>query len=544
MSAPKTSTDRTPSSGTITLDAVVVGAGFAGLYMLHRLRQLGLSARVFEAGTGVGGTWYWNRYPGCRCDVESMLYSYSWSDELQQDWEWTARYATQPEILDYANHVTDRFDLRKDIQFETRVTAAHFDEDESRWLIETDRGDRISARFCVMATGCISYPQRPDIPGLESFAGEWYHTGLWPKEGVDFAGKRVGVIGTGSTGMQLIPVVAQEAAQMTVFQRTPNFAIPAWDGPLTPEKQREVKANYDAIRQRARETSTCWPQEVSERSAFEDSLEEHERVFEERWAEGGFSFIFQYGDILSDPEANKIAADFARNKIRQRVDDPEVAELLCPYDHPFGTKRLCIDSDYYETYNRNNVELVSIRDTPIEEVRPAGLRTSEAEFELDVLVFAIGFDAMTGALFNVDIRGRGGVELREKWADGPRTYLGIGTAGFPNLFTITGPGSPSVISNMMVSIEQHVDWIADAIVHLGENDLDVIEPELDAEDAWVDHVNDVANQTLFVEANSWYVGANIEGKTRVFMPYVGGCRVYRDKCDEVAASGYEGFALV
>ena len=543
MSATQTSSETATERHTRELDAVIVGAGFAGLYVLYRLRELGLSARVFEAGSGVGGTWYWNRYPGCRCDVESMLYSYSWSDELQQDWHWTSRYATQPEILRYANHVTDRFDLRRDIQFETRVTAAIFDEGESRWLIETDRGDRLSTRFCIMATGCISHPQRPDIEGLDSFEGDWYHTGLWPKEGVDFTGKRVGVIGTGSTGIQLIPVVAREAAHLTVFQRTPNFAIPAWDRPLSAEAEREIKANYDALRQRARETSTCWPQEVSERSALEDTPEQQASEFEARWQEGGFGFIFQYSDILKDPAVNKIAADFARNKIRQRVDDPDVAELLCPHDHPFGTKRLCVDSDYYETYNRDNVTLVSIRETPIEEITPAGLRTTEAEFELDVLVFAIGFDAMTGALFNIDIRGRDGLELTEKWADGPRTYLGLSTAGFPNLFTITGPGSPSVLSNMVVSIEQHVDWITDCVVHLDENGLALIEAEPDAEDAWVGHVNDVANETLFVQANSWYVGANIEGKPRIFTPYVGGCDAYREKCDDVAANGYEGFAL-
>ncbi|MCY4086701.1 MAG: NAD(P)/FAD-dependent oxidoreductase [Actinomycetia bacterium] len=543
MSATHERHDTARERPSVELDAVIVGAGLAGLYMLHRLRELGLSVRVFEAGTGVGGTWYWNRYPGARCDVESMLYSYSWSDEVQQEWRWTSRYATQPEILRYVNDVADRFDLRRDIRFEMRVTAASFDEDTSCWQIRTDRGDRLSARFCVMATGCISHPQRPAFEGLDGFEGEWYHTGRWPKEDVDFTGKRVGVVGTGSTGIQLIPVVAKQAAHLTVFQRTPNFAIPAWDGPLAASVEREFKENYSRYRRRARETSTCWPQDFSERSALEDSPQQQERELEARWQEGGFGFIFQYSDILTDPEANKVAADFVCNKIRQRVNDPEIAELLCPYDHPLGTKRLCVDSDYYETYNRDNVTLVSIRETPIEAPTPTGLRTSEAEYDLDVIVFAIGFDSMTGALFNIDIRGRDGVQLTKKWADGPRTYLGIGTAGFPNLFTITGPGSPSVLSNMIVSIEQHVDWLTDCITHLLDAELDCIEPERDAEDAWVDHVNEIADDTLFPQADSWYAGANIAGKPRVFTPYVGGCRTYRDRCDEVAANGYESFTL-
>ncbi len=525
------------------VDAVIVGAGFAGIYMLHRLRELGLSACVLEAASGVGGTWYWNRYPGCRCDVESVLYSYSFSSELQQAWRWSSRYATQPEILRYLDHVTDRFDLRRDMQFDTCVTAATFDGEANRWLIDTDAGGRYTARFCIMATGCISHPLLPDLEGLDAFEGDWFHTARWPNEGVDFSGKRVGIIGTGSTGIQLVPVVAEQAAQLTVFQRTPNFAIPAWDEPLSDEVEQEVKRDYDNLRSQARVTSTCWPLEVSERLVAREPRDEVFRELETRWQDGGFGFLFAYGDVLKDPEANEVVADFVRAKIRERVDDPEVAELLCPYDHPFGTKRLCVDTGYYETFNRDNVTLVSVREAPIEAVTGTGLRTTEGAYDLDVVVFATGFDAMTGALLNIDIRGRDGVSLRDKWASGPRAYLGIATAGFPNLFTLTGPGSPSVLSNMVVSIEQHVDWVGDCLAYLLENGLACIEPEFDAEDAWVEHVNEAADRTLMPLADSWYVGANIPGKPRVFAPYVAGCGVYREECGEVAANGYAGFAV-
>jgi cyclohexanone monooxygenase len=524
-------------------DAVVVGAGFSGIYMLHRLRELGLTVRLIEAGGGVGGTWYWNRYPGSRCDSESLQYSYSWSDELAQEWSWSSRYACQPEIQRYLEHVTDRFDLRRDMQFDTRVTAARFDESSNRWTVETDRGERLSARFCVMATGCISQPQEPDFPGLDRFEGERYHTGRWPHERVDFTGKRVGVVGTGSTGIQLIPVVAREAAQLTVFQRTPNFAIPAWDGPVAPEVERAIMSDYRAYRQRARETSTGLVYEVSDVSALELTPEERQRELEARWQAGGFFFLFAFSDILTNEEANEHVAEFVRAKIRERVHDPEVAELLCPYDHPFGTKRLCVDSDYYETYNRDNVTLVDLRETPIVEVTPHGVRTTATAYPLDALVFATGFDNMTGALFAIDIRGRNGLALVDKWAAGPRAYLGIATEGFPNLFTITGPGSPSVLSNMPTSIEQHIEWVADCVEYMLRNGLETIEPERDAEDAWVDHVREVVEKTLLTRANSWYIGANVPGKPRVFTPYVGGVGAYRKKCDEVAANGYAGFAL-
>ncbi len=524
-------------------DAVIVGAGLAGLYMLHRLRGLGLSAQVYEAGGDVGGTWYWNRYPGARCDIESMDYSYSFSDELQQEWRWSERYAAQPEILRYIAHVADRFDLRRDIQFNTRVTAAHFDEAANRWAIATHGGERVTARFCIMAAGCLSTAQVPDFAGLETFAGAWYHTGNWPHAGVDFTGRRVGVIGTGASGIQAIPVIARQAARLFVFQRTPNFTIPAWNGPLDPEHERRLKANYAEHRRKNRESRTGFVVPVGEKPALEATPDERECAYEARWTRGGFGFTSAFADIGTNRDANETAAAFVRAKIRAIVRDPAVAEALSPRDHPIGTKRLPLDTDYYETYNRANVTLVDVRKDPIETITPTGLRTRGAAYELDSLVFATGFDAMTGTLLNIDIRGKGGCALKEKWADGPRTYLGIAVAGFPNLFIITGPGSPSVLSNMIVSIEQHVDWIADCLAYLRAHDVQSIEPTVAAEDAWVAHVNEVGDTTLYPLANSWYVGANIPGKPRVFMPYVGGVGAYRKRCDEVAAKGYEGFTL-
>ena len=535
-------------SGTeaVAFDAVVVGAGFAGMYQLYKLRELGMTTRVYEAGDGVGGTWYWNRYPGARCDVESLEYSYSFSPELEQEWQWTERYPTQPEILRYANHVADRFDLRKDIQLNTRVTSAHYDEATKRWSITTNTGEAVTARYIVMATGCLSMPNRPNFKGLDDFTGPWYHTGMWPKEGVDFSGLRVGVIGTGSTAIQAIPQIARQAAHLYVFQRTPNFSMPAQNGPLSDEFQRAMKARYREHRQAARESAFGVPfavTELSVKSALEVTPEEREREFESRWQYGGATIIASFADFLTNKEANDYAAEFVRNKIRQVVKDPAVAELLAPKDHPIGTKRPCVDIGYYETYNRDNVTLVDVRSAPIERLTAKGLLTGGKEYELDAIVFATGFDAMTGALFKIDIRGKGGQALKEKWADGPRAYLGLAVEGFPNLFTITGPGSPSVLSNMIVSIEQHVEWITDCIKHMREQDLASIEATRAAEDAWVEHVAVVGNYTLYPLANSWYVGANIPGKPRVFMPYIGGVGNYRKKCDEVAASGYEGFAL-
>ena len=543
MTATETLPETRPAAAT-QLDAVVVGAGFAGLYMLYRLRELGMSARVIEAGDGVGGTWYWNRYPGARCDVESLEYQYGFEDDLPREWKWTERYATQPEILTYLNHVADRFDLRTSIQFETRVTEAIFDEESNRWAVTTDGGDRFSAKHCIMATGCLSAAKVPDFKGLDSFEGQWYHTGHWPHEGVDFTGKRVGVIGTGSSAIQSIPIIAAQAAQLTVFQRTANFSVPAHNGPINAEYQAQMKENYTEVRRRARESAAgILARTPGEKSALEVAEDERRQEFESRWQQGGFALGGAFIDLGLNLEANETAAEFVRSKIRETVNDPVTAELLCPRDYPFATKRLCVDSGYFETFNRENVSLIDVKNAPIEEITAKGLRTAGQEYEFDCLVFATGFDAMTGALSNIDIRGRDGATLRDKWAHGPRTYLGIQIAGFPNLFTITGPGSPSVLSNMIVSIEQHVDWISDCLTYLREHELQTIEATVAAEDQWVDHVNQVADLTLFPLANSWYLGANIPGKPRVFMPYVGGVGNYAVKCQQVATDGYEGFAL-
>ncbi|MXY35403.1 MAG: NAD(P)/FAD-dependent oxidoreductase [Dehalococcoidia bacterium] len=527
------------------LDAVVVGAGFAGMYMLYQLRDvLGLSARVFEAGDDVGGTWYWNRYPGARCDSESYLYCYSFDKDLAQEWTWSGKYPEQPEILRYLSHVADRFDLRPGIQFETRVTAAHFREDLNRWEIETDQGDRVLARYFITGVGCISAGQVPEIRGLENFQGEWHHTGAWPHEGVDFVGKRVGVIGTGSSGVQAIPVIARQAEHLTVFQRTPQYTVPARHGTVTPEFLEEVKEQYDEIFEKTRFSAGGTPYAEPERSALDVDDEERRDVYEAAWEEGGFRFLLTtFSDIRIDRRANDTAAEFIRSKIRETVDDPETAEKLLPRDHPFGSKRTLIDTNYYETYNRDNVDLVDIRHAPIEEITANGLRTRDGDYELDVIVFATGYDGMTGAFNRIDIRGRDGERLREKWAEGPRAYLGLSPAGFPNMFMITGPGSPSVLSNMPPTIEQHVEYISDFIAYMREHSLETAEAEADAEDEWVAHVNQTASETLYMLADSWYLGANIPGKPRVFMPYAGGLDVYREKCDEIAAAGYEGYVL-
>jgi cation diffusion facilitator CzcD-associated flavoprotein CzcO len=525
--------------------AVVIGAGFSGLYMLHRLRdELGISARVFEAGDGVGGTWYWNRYPGARCDSESYIYCFSFDKELLQEWEWSGKYPEQPEILSYLNHVADRFDLRRDIQLNTRVTAAHFREEDNLWEVETDQGDKVTAQYLITGIGCISTGQIPDIKGRDSFEGDWYHTGAWPHEEVDFTGKRVGVIGTGSSGVQSIPVIAEQAAELTVFQRTPQYSVPARHGTVDKEFLDDIKSRYDQVWADTRASAFGFPVELNERSALEVSEEERLAAFEAGWQEGGQNFLFgSFGDLGTDRRANDTASEFVRSKIRETVKDPEMAEKLLPRDHPFGSKRPLIDTNYFETYNRDNVSLVDIRHAPIQEITATGLRTEDAEYELDVIVFATGFDAMTGSFFKMDIRGRNGLALKDKWAEGPKTYLGLATADFPNMFMITGPGSPSVLSNMPVSIEQHVEWISDLIENLREREIDLVEADPEAEIAWVAHVNEEAAQTMFMLADSWYLGANIPGKPRVFTPYTGGVGVYREKCDAVAASGYEGFVL-
>ena len=542
-------------------DVIIIGAGFAGLHMLHRLRGMGMSARVFEAASDVGGVWYWNRYPGARCDVESMQYSYSFSTELEQEWVWTEKYAAQPEILRYIQHVADRFDLRRDIDFNTRVTAARFDEQACRWEIRTSVGEQaatfddaagrwgpvadadghVSGRFIVMATGALSIPRLPDIPGIENFGGKIYHTGAWPHEGVDFSGRRVGVIGTGSSGIQTIPAIARQATQLVVFQRTANFSIPAWNEALKPEVERDWKKNYRDHRARAREVGTLY--EFSDKAAVQVSQEERQREYERRWDKGGVNFVHSFNDLMLNKVSNDSIADFVRTKIREIVKNPEVADSLCPTDHPLGAKRICVDTGYYGVYNRDNVRLVDLKKTPIKEVTRSSVVTSNATIELDALVCATGYDALTGAVLNIDLHGRGGQTLKQQWAGGPRTYLGLMTTGFPNLFIITGAGSPSVLVNMVVGIEHHVEWICDCIEHLRSKGLATIEAGKPAEDRWVAHVNAAADKTLFPLANSWFLGANIPGKPRVFMPYVAKIGVYRKECQDIADEGYAGFVL-
>lgn len=528
------------------LDAVVIGAGFSGLGMLWRLReQLGLSVKVFERGSGVGGTWFWNRYPGARCDSESYLYCFSFSDELLQDWNWSGKYPEQPEILKYLNHVADRFDLRRNVQLDTNVTAARYDEAENLWTVQTDRGETVTARYLISGIGCISTGNIPAIPGLANFTGEWHHTGAWPHEGVDFRGKRVAVIGTGSSGVQAIPVIAREAEHLTVFQRTAQYTIPARHGTIDRQFiEEQVKPNYAAILDKARWSAGGFDADFSELSALEVDEAERTKTYESGWATGGHRFIFgSFHDITTDITANDTAAEFIRNKIRSIVKDQETVERLVPTDHPLGSKRALIDTDYFDTYNRDNVDLVDLNATPIDTITPSGIRTSTKKYDFDVIVFATGFDAMTGSFFKMDIRGRDGRSLKHEWREGPQTYLGLQVHGFPNFFMITGPGSPSVLSNMPVSIEQHIEWIGDLIAHMETNDIACVEADADAQSEWVDHVNEVAAETLYLQADSWYLGANIPGKPRVFMPYAGGVGDYRARCDEIVASGYEGFTL-
>jgi cyclohexanone monooxygenase len=544
MSALQSVAGKSHATGGEIYDVVVVGAGFAGMYMLHKLRGLGLSARAYEQGGDVGGTWYWNRYPGARCDVESMQYSYSFSDELQQEWDWSERYAPQPEILKYANHVADRFNLRSDIQLDTRVDRAVFDESASSWQVTTSDGNTVTAKHIVLATGCLSNARMPDIKGLADFKGKVYHTGHWPHERIDFTGRRVGVIGTGSSAIQSVPIIAEEASHLTVFQRTANFSIPARNAALSAQERQSWRADYPEIRRKAREeTRNGIFTEVPDRGALDDGDNERRARYEQRWARGGLTFMSVYNNLALDKAANDTAADFVRDKIAEIVKDPRTAKLLQPNNHPIGTKRICIDSDYFATFNRPNVTLVDIKSNPIEEILPNAVRAGGKDHQVDALVLATGFDAMTGSVAKIELRGRQGQTLNQKWAEGPKTYLGLMSAGFPNLFIITGPGSPSVLSNMIVSIEQHVDWITDCLAYMRDRGVDAIEAEREAEDKWVAHVNEVAHTTLYPQANSWYMGANIPGKPQIFMPYIGGVGAYRQICNDVAARGYEGFAM-
>ena len=522
-------------------DAVVVGAGFAGMYMVHRLVALDYRVQAFERGDGVGGTWYWNRYPGARCDVVSMEYSYSFSEELQQEWEWRERYAGQPEILRYANHVADRFDLRQRFRFKTTVMSARFDECANCWSVTTDCGDTVTAQFLIFATGCLSSLNMPEIEGQKTFEGDIYHTGRWPHGQINFSGKHVGVIGTGSSGIQAIPCLAEQGKSLTVFQRTPHYSVPARNRPLEPDEVAETKAHYQELRaaNRTMQAALGATFEHPEKSAVEATNEEREEQFTKRWKRGGFEFLGAFNDLLLNKESNGYAAEFVRNRIDEIVENPLTAKTLMP-DNVIGCKRICLDTSYYETYNRKNVQLVDLRRNPLRRITKNGLVAGVVEHTLDAIVFATGFDAMTGALLRIDIRGKAGKNLREHWEAGPKTYLGLTASGFPNMFMITGPGSPSVLTNMFVSIEQHIDWIAECMNHMRSHSWSLLEATPEAEAEWVERVNTIANMTLYPTCNSWYLGANIPGKPQVFMPHIG-FPGYVEKCEEVVVAGYSGF---
>lgn len=540
MSRPAHETVAVPAE----VDVAVVGAGFSGLYLLKRLRELGFSAVVFDEAGDVGGTWYWNRYPGARCDVPTTDYAYTFDRQLEQDWTWSEKYATQPEILAYLGHVADRYDLRRDIRFGTRVTAAAWDEAGRRWRLTTSHGDDVSCRFYVMASGCLSLPKTLDIEGADRFRGEVYLTGRWPHDRVDFTGKKVAVVGTGSSGIQCIPLIAREAAELTVFQRTPNFSVPAHNGAAPPHRLAQLAQDRDAYREAARWSRGGMPTELTDISGVTAPEEIRRQRFEDAWAAGElFAILGVFADQGVNPVANEHVAEMIREKIREQVGDPATAEALCPKDYPFGTKRPCLDTGYFETFNRPNVRLVDLRRDPIVTVTEAGLDTVAESFGFDAIVFATGFDAMTGPLVSVDITGVNGATLKDTWADGPATYLGLMTAGFPNLFMITGPQSPSVLSNMAVSIEQHVDWVTSCLQYLRGEHLDRIEPTPLAQAGWVQHNQDCADITLYQRANSWYMGANVPGKARVFLPYIGGVDTYRLACQDVAEQHYLGFRL-
>ena len=540
------SSSQAPSRPAVDVEAVVIGAGFSGLYMLHRLRNvMGLTVRLFEAGDGVGGTWYWNRYPGARSDSDSYVYCYSFDEDLLQKWTWSERYPEQHEIRAYLEHVAERFDLNRDITLGTRVTAAAFDEETGTWTVRTDTGEAVRTRYLITGVGALSASNIPDFPGIDSFRGDSYHTGQWPHEGVDFTGKRVGVIGTGASAVQAVPLIARQAADLTVFQRTANYIVPARNGPVDPEVIAARKRDYQGIWDRVRASYFGFELNFIEKGALEASPEERERELMARWEQGGFGiWLGSYVDIFFNDEANATVREFLHDRIRETVDDPETAELLIPKGYPFGCKRNPLDSGYFETFNLPHVHLVDVKSNPIAAITEQGVRLEDGtEFALDAIVYATGFDAMTGPLNAIDIRGRGGQLLRDKWAEGPRTYLGLTSAGFPNLFMITGPQSPSVLSNMPVSIEQHVEFIGRIIGDMRTRGAETIEPTRQAEDAWVAHNQELAEATLFPTADTWYMGANIPGKPRVFLPHLGFVGPYRQKCDEVAANDYEGFVF-
>lgn len=526
-------------------DAVVIGAGFSGLYMLHRLREAGYTVRVYETAEDIGGTWYFNRYPGARCDIESIYYNYTFSEELLNEWTWSSKFADQAEILQYIHFVADKLDLRKDIQLQTRVTSARYEENDENWMIELENGEKVKATYFIPAVGVLTVASNiPKIKGIEQFQGDLYHTGDWPREKVTFKGKRVGIIGTGSSGIQAIPVIAQEAEHLTVFQRTPQYSSPAHNHPLDSETIRKTRENFNEIRRAMYESMHGIPSAASTRMVAQDTPEEREQVFEKAWQEGGlFSLLYTYSDIPISSEANETVAEFVRTKIREIVHDPEIAEKLMP-DHYYGMKRPILNTNYFETYNRDNVTLVDLRETPIATITSTGIQTTDSEHELDILVFATGFDALTGPLLKLNIEGKNGLTLKEKWADGVKTFLGIASEGFPNMFMITGPQSPSVLSNMIVSIEQHVDWIMDCLEYLKNHRATTIEATSEAENMWSQQCQAVADMTLLSKTDSWYMGANIEGKRREFLAFAGGVGAYRQICDHVAAKGYDGFTIL
>jgi len=535
-----TSSASTPAQ---PIDALIVGAGFAGMYMLHKLRGLGFNATVVEAGSGVGGTWYWNRYPGARVDIQSLEYSFGFDEELEAEWRWSERYAPQPELLRYAEHVAERFDLKRDIRFSTRVTAAHWDDAAQEWNVQTETGPALRCRHLILATGCLSIPTDVTFPGIDTFRGDIYRTSRWPHEGVDFSGKRVGIIGTGSSAIQSIPIIAGQAEHLTVFQRTPNYSMPAHNGPIPDADFEAWSKDPRGYRAASRDTGGGFQNEASDALITDTAPEEIRTELERRWAWGGFRILGAYADTAIDPEANRIIQDFVAEKIREQVADPAVAARLTPKDHPFGTKRPCVDTGYYATFNRPNVALVDLRAEPLATFTEDGIRTAARDYAFDAVVLATGFDAMTGAIERIDLVGRGGRRIRDHWIEGPRTYLGLMISGFPNLFTITGPGSPSVLTNMINSIEQHVEWIADCLVALKQRQQTSIEASEEAEATWCRHSAEAVTPTLLPQANSWYMGANVPGKPRMFMPYAGGLNNYTEICRQVAAKDYEGFVI-
>ncbi len=527
-----------------TVDAVIVGAGISGMYQLYKLRQLGLRVKVFESGSDIGGTWYWNRYPGCRFDSESYSYCFSFSEELLQEWNWTEHFSPQPETLKYLQFVAEKFDLKKDIQFKTKISKATFIEQKSKWQIESDTGERVEAKYFITAIGALSEPYIPEIKNREMFKGQSWHTSLWPKEKVDLSNKRVGVIGTGATGVQMITEIAKTVKHLTVFQLRPEYCLPLRNEPIDEKTQKEIKANYPNFFKKCKESFGSFLHNFDERSALDHSEEERIEFYETLYKKRGFSlWLGNFHDYLTNQEANDSVSEFVRNKIRAQVDDPKTAEKLCPKDHGFGTRRVPMESGYYKAYNQSNVELVDISETPIKQITEAGIETSDSEYELDLIIYATGFDAITGAFKKIDIIGKEGISLQEKWSGGPSTYLGIQTTGFPNMFTLVGPHNGATFCNIPRCIEQNVEWVTDCISHLNQKNISIIEPSQEAEDEWTEHVYKVAEPSLLAKTDSWFVGANIPGKKRTFLMYAGGSPAYREKCDQVAANNYDGFKL-